>query len=199
MNAPLPVWLHASLSVAMALGALCAAGAAHAQWAWQDASGVTTYSDTPPPSDVPPASIVQRPDAPSATGSHSARGQDTRNQGYQAPSAAPAAPNAPPPGSAPPGPGGRPPAGGSKSWAEQDADFRKRMADRQKTEQKQAEDDAAAQQKTAACAQARGYQQALESGTRLLRPDADGNRNFLDDEQRAAELRKAQEAIASNC
>jgi len=39
----------------------------------------------------------------------------------------------------------------------------------------------------------------LEEGTRLLRPDAEGNRNFLDDDQRAAEVQKTQDVIAKNC
>jgi len=39
----------------------------------------------------------------------------------------------------------------------------------------------------------------LQGGTRLLRPDANGERNFLDDDQRAAEIQKTQDVIDKNC
>jgi hypothetical protein len=83
--------------------------------------------------------------------------------------------------------------------AEQEADFRKRMAEREKAAQKAAQDEAQAGERASACAQAKGYLQMIEGGTRLMRPDAEGNRNFMDEDQRAAEIQKTQEVIAKNC
>ncbi len=72
MGQPLPYTdrmpLHrlalACLLCAVALVTL--AGPAAAQWKWKDASGRITVSDLPPPRDVPPQNILQRPAPPVA-------------------------------------------------------------------------------------------------------------------------------------
>jgi len=182
----------------------CAAGlsgTAQAQWAWHESNGNTTFSDSPPPSDVNPAEIFRQPSvapsSPRETGRSEGPGSYAQNlpanpspSPSPAPSAAPAN-NAAAPGAKAPG--------GPKTLAEQEADFRKRAAEREKASQKQAEEDAKAEQRAAACTAARNSVQMIDSGTRLMRPDADGNRSFMDDEQRAAERQKAQEAVARNC
>jgi hypothetical protein len=192
------------LKPALLVGSLLLAGAvpiaANAQWAWRENSGSTTFSDTPPPADVRQGEILRQPSAPMQTtaGRHADVAQST--------------PPAPPTLNIAPARVGQENAGapadrdsrnkpssGPKTLAEQDADFRKRLAERQKAEQKQADDEAQAAQRSAACAQARSYLQVIESGTRLMRPDSQGNRNFLDEEQRAAETQKTQEQIAQNC
>lgn len=170
------------------------AGGAQAQWAWRDASGNITYSDTPPPSDVRPANILQQP-APLAAADlrRSSSGADRGSS----PGSSGAGEGAPPPANAPAA--ALPPASPARSLAEQDAEFRKRQAEREKAAQKAEQDEAQANSRAAACTQAKGYLELIESGARLLRPDADGNRNFMDEEQRAAEMQKAQDGIARNC
>jgi len=104
-----------------------------------------------------------------------------------------AAPSSAAPAAAPP-----PPAP-SRTLAEQEAEFRKRQAEREKAAQKEEQDEAQANARAAACTQAKGYLELIQSGARLMRPDAEGNRNFMDEEQRAAEIQKAQDGIAKNC
>jgi len=175
-------------------------GAVQAQWAWRDANGEVNYSDSPPPSDVSRSNILREPTSVSAS-------PDT-NPTPAAPSAPSAGPNptqvtprvgataAPPPS---PAPQASKPIPAPKTLAEQDADFRKRLAEQQKAEEKQTQDEAQASQRADACNQAKSYLDMLQSGTRLLRPDANGQRNFLDDDQRSAEIQKAQDAIEKNC
>lgn len=177
------------------------AGSAHAQWVWRDADGHTVFSDTPPPPGIGQSSILRQPSAPieSDGGAGEAPGgprYDT--SGMAVPSAATTGfdtNNRPANGQAQSKPAAPP----KKSLAEQDAEFRKRQEDRAKAERKEAEEEQKAAQRSAACEQAKSYLQMLQEGTRLLRPDAEGNRNFMDDEQRAAEVQKTQETIASTC
>lgn len=195
---------RSTVGPAFFLCALALAASAQAQWAWRTPNGDTTFSDSPPPPNVPQTDILRQPSAPTISNSNvEARAPSPSSSQGSYPSVAQGSPGTSSPGSAP----GQPPAGADahkpaaaiKTLAEQDADFRKRRAEREKSEQKQAEEEAQAAQRAANCSQAKGYLQMIQSGTRLMRPDAEGNRNFLDDDQRAAEVQKTQNTIAKNC
>jgi hypothetical protein len=87
-----------------------------------------------------------------------------------------------------------------KSMAEREADYKKRQAestdDRKKGEQKSAE--TAAQKE--ACDNARANLAGLQGGQRVVRIDPKtGERIFVQDEQRPAEIARAQKAIDTNC
>ena len=87
-----------------------------------------------------------------------------------------------------------------KSIAEREADFRKRQMEaqdaRQKDEKKAAED----QDRRAACEQAQTYLKSLQVGNRIARVDPKtGERVFLEDPDRPAEIARAQRAVDSNC
>jgi hypothetical protein len=169
------------------LGLLGCAGLAQAQWSWRDANGGITFSDVPPPPDVKPENILQRPspNAPRLPASAPAPGASD-NRPAPAEGAAGADKSSAK-------------SSGPKTLAEQDADFRKRRDDRVKAEQKQAEDDAKAAQKLAACNQAKDYLDMLQSNMRLMRPNPDGTRGYMEDNQRGDEVAKAQETISQNC
>jgi len=83
--------------------------------------------------------------------------------------------------------------------AEQDAEFRKRQADAQKARDKedQAQRDAAAKQDN--CKRARESLAVLESGQRVSRYTAEGERYYLDDSVREAETARARESVNSWC
>jgi hypothetical protein len=87
-----------------------------------------------------------------------------------------------------------------KSVAEREADFRKRQMEaqdaRQKDEKKTAED----QERRAACEQAQTHLKSLQAGNRIARIDPKtGERVFLEDPDRPAEVARAQRAVDSNC
>jgi len=193
-----------SFRVALLLALLLAGGtnSVQAQWSWRDATGEVTFSDSPPPPNVPRSEILRQPTTVSSSSSDASSPSVGSPSNANTLPAAPTTPRPPAPGATPPqtqAPQPNRPSAPPKTWAEQDADFRKRLADQQKAEEKQAEEEAQTSQRADACNQAKTYLDTLQSGARLMRPDANGERNFLDDDQRAAEIQKAQENVEKNC
>lgn len=83
--------------------------------------------------------------------------------------------------------------------AEQEQAYRKRQAEAQKAAEKaaQEEKDAAAKQEN--CERSRESLRVLESGQRIARTDARGERYYLDDAQIAQEMAKARDAVKQWC
>ncbi|MCX8004747.1 MAG: DUF4124 domain-containing protein [Burkholderiaceae bacterium] len=158
-------------SAAFALGCLLFAAPALAQWAWRDENGRVVYSDRPPPANVRSDRILRQPSAPAVgTPAEEPRG-DAKGDGKAAP----------------------------KSLAERELEFRKRQQERAEAEKKQAETQAREEARARECERMRGYLRALEDGERIARTDAKGNREFLDDAQRASEITRVREALARSC
>jgi hypothetical protein len=159
----------ASLLVACLLALAAAGASAQAIWKWRDASGQMHITDTPPPSSVPDKDILKRPG----------------NAPAPAAEAAPA------------------PAAAAASGVDSDLQKKKAKADKEKADTEAAAK-AEADKKNAAvkaenCKRAQAQAGALQSGVRVAKLDANGERTFLDDDQRAAELKRAQDIIAQNC
>lgn len=155
------------------------AALAHAQWVWTDDKGLKVYSDQPPPASVPARRILKAPGHAAVPASAPADDGDASSA-------------SPPSSTKPDKPSGQP------SIAEQEAAYRKRKATEAAAAQKAA---AEAQQKNlvaANCANARQEQQTMASGERVSTVDASGERAYLSDEERAARLNKARQALA-NC
>ncbi len=144
-----------------------------AQWKWRDANGRTQYSDLPPPSGVPEQDILQRP-----TGSTNSR--------RATPVAAPAS-----------GASAAPLAASRASDPELEA--RRKKAEQEVADKKKAEDDKVAAVKAENCTRAKDQMRTIDSGVRMTRTNAKGEREFLDDNQRAAEAKRTRDAIASEC
>lgn len=88
----------------------------------------------------------------------------------------------------------------TKSLAEQDAAFRKRAMERQEAEAKGEKLKADAQNSQRACDDSRATLKQLESGQRIVRMDPNtGERIFLEDRDRPAEIARAREAVKSWC
>jgi predicted small lipoprotein YifL len=83
--------------------------------------------------------------------------------------------------------------------AEQEAEYRKRQLDAQKSREKEDKATEEAQAKRANCTSAREQLRLLESGQRYSRIDAKGERYFPDDDQRAAEIAKARKQAGEWC
>jgi hypothetical protein len=75
---------------------------------------------------------------------------------------------------------------------------KKQLADAEAAKRKAAED-VVAKARADNCAQAKLAKAALDSGVRLSRTNANGEREFLDDAARAAEQKRIQSAIESEC
>jgi len=175
---------HSAQMRALLLGIALIAftGPACAQWAWKDDNGRTVYSDRPPPAGVKADRIVRQP-----TNAQTVLPPQQSNAATEA-AARPSsdAKTAPVP-SAP------------KSVAEQEMEFRKRQIERAEAEKKAQDDQARNAARAAECERARGYLKAVEDGQRIARTDAAGNREFLDDSQRAAEADRARKIVESTC
>jgi hypothetical protein len=64
---------------------------------------------------------------------------------------------------------------------------------------KRAEQEQTNRQREENCGRARSYAKTLEDGVRVARTNDKGEREFLDDKQRAQELSRAKQVIASDC
>lgn len=167
--------LTASAAVrGLLLAALCAAAlpsAAQTQWKWRDAAGRIQYSDRPPPTSVPDKDVLTRPQANAL-------------------------------------PAPRPPAAASEGSAASAAanrgvepalDEKRRQAEAAEAAKRKAEEEKTARQRQENCQRARDYARTIESGIRISRVNAQGEREFMDDAQRAKELSRAREVMASDC
>jgi type IV secretory pathway VirB10-like protein len=160
----------------VALIGLVLAASAHAQWKWKDAKGNMQYSDRPPPSGTPDKDILQRPPSSQARITVVPAGQE-----------APAAASAPQAAASAP------------TKAELDAAARQKQdQDREATRQKEEERRVAAQRREN-CGRAQASLRDLQSGNRITRTNEAGERVFMDDVQRQAEVERARNLITSEC
>jgi len=147
---------------------------AQAQWKWRDAAGHVQYSDLPPPSGTPDKDILSRPAVQ--------RRAKAATLPASAASAAAAASNPLTPRTVDP---------------ELEAKLKKAEADKAAKAKADAEHDAAARADN--CTRAKSQMQTLESGVRLARTNDKGEREILDDAQRAAEMKRTRDVMAADC
>ncbi|MDH4061585.1 MAG: DUF4124 domain-containing protein [Aquincola sp.] len=145
-------------------------------WKWRDGSGRIVWSDTPPPGSVPEKDILERPFA--STRSRANAAQPTAAASAASGAAAQGTPV-------------------SRIDPELEA-RRKKAADEQLAQQK-AQDEKTAAAKAENCARARGHLAALNEGMRMTRTNEKGEREVLDDKQRAEEIQRTRGVIASDC
>jgi hypothetical protein len=83
--------------------------------------------------------------------------------------------------------------------AEQEAEFRKRQMAAQKAREKDELGQKDAQAKQENCTRARQSLATFESGIRISRVGADGERYYLEDAQRNAEMEQARQQVSAAC
>ncbi len=170
----------------MALGLVCLS--VSAQWQWLDKDGRKVFSDRAPSSDVPDKNILKRP-------------------GNTVKAATPAPPNAGTEGTSAAATAASAPEGAASvpklSGVDKELIDKKKLAEKQATEaaaaKRKADEDGVAKVKAENCASARQSKATLDAGTRIGRINAKGEREFLDDAGRAAETKRAQSVIDTNC
>jgi hypothetical protein len=145
---------------------------ASAQWQWLDKDGRKVFSDRPPPTDIAPNRIVKQPGmAPVAV----------ETTATAATTAAPAA--------ALPKPSGT-----DKALEE-----KRKQLQAAEAEKKKAEDAKVASARSENCGRAKATKANFDSGRRIARTNEKGEREFLDDNQRAAESKRLDVIIARDC
>ena len=146
-----------------------------AQFKWRDANGRMVYSDQPPPTSIPSDAVLQAPGLRPAAERPGTTGDAAKATGATA---------------------GSPSA---TSTADRELEFRKRRVERAETERKSADEAAKARQVAAACEETRAELRTLESGMRMSRVNERGEREFIDDAQRAARLDAARKSSREHC
>ena len=83
--------------------------------------------------------------------------------------------------------------------AEQEQEFQKRRLEADKAAQKAAAADRNLETKAENCRRAREALATLQGGQRILRTNAQGEQYYLEDDARAAEIQRAQQAVQDWC
>ena len=184
----IPTFLRALLPRLVAGVACLAALTAVAQWQWLDKDGRKVYSDRAPPADVLEKSILKRPGglAKAAVKPESALNADgtvavaaQTSQTAPAPQAASSLPKL--------------------SGVDKELMEKKKQAADAEAAKRRAEDEKIAKAKVENCALGKQAKTSLDSGIRIARTNAKGEREVLDDEARAAEAKRVQNIIDASC
>jgi hypothetical protein len=174
----------------LVFGSACLLGATavQAQWQWVDQNNKKVFSDQAPPPDIPDKNIVRRPGPASSRLSFSP---------------APAAAAAPDAGSvqaaATPAAAPRPAGSPKPTGVDKELEEKTRKAEEAEKARQAAEAQKVAQAKTENCKRAREGKATMDSGMRVARLNAQGEREIMDDKMRAAEAQRLQTTIDSDC
>ncbi len=152
------------------LMALMLAGAAHAQlYKWVDKDGKVRYGDSPPPGAK--TSALKAPQGGAAAAATPAAAKDAAKDAAKGP----------------------------LTPAEQAQEFRKRQEETKKSAEKSEREQQAKSERNEGCERTREYLRTLESGQRIARSNPSGERYYLDDNQVAQEIAKAQQSVRQAC
>ena len=160
------------LSHALLVTLLVTFGAgASAQWQWLDKDGRKVFSDRAPGGDIPEKNILKRPGGakPAAASPATASAE-----------AAPALP-------------------ASKAGGDKALEAKKKQAEEAEAAKRKAEEERVAKAKAENCTRAKQAKGAFDTGVRISRTTATGEREVMDDAARAAEGQRIQGIIDSDC
>lgn len=149
-----------------------------AQFQWIDGNGRRVYSDKPPPASVPDENILSGSRVP----------LQPQGRAAESPANEPGEPGdaeAQEPGGAP--------------GVDEELEERKARAEAQQREREERVQAEQAAARAENCRRARNLKTGLASGVRMARMNDQGEREVLGDEQRAEEMRRADQLIAANC
>ena len=152
--------------------------AAIAQWQWVDKNGQKVFSDQPPPPDIPASSILKGPGM--AKGSATAGVPPT-------PAAAPAPVAAVQPAA---------PKVTGKDKALED---KKKAVEAAEAEKKKQQEEELQAMRADNCKRAKASKAMFDSGVRVARTNDKGEREIMDDNQRAVEMKRLDGLIAKDC
>jgi len=161
--------------LSMAIGLmLCLSLPASAQmYKWVDSNGKMQYSDKPPPGNIKTEKLREPASAPAATATGESKGKgEAKKDAAKA---------------------------GPKTVAEQEQAFRKRQLDGAKAQEEEAKKQAQARDKAENCSRARSAVENMQMGGRQMRTDEKGERVYLDEQQIAQEIARAQQIAAATC
>lgn len=147
-----------------------------AQWQWVDNQGRRVFSDRAPPPEIPAKNILRQPGG---------RPVQATAEAAEPAASAPAARAA---ASAP-----------KLSGKDAQLEEKKKQAEAAEAEKKKAAEAALAESRAENCKIAKRSKATLDSGIRLSQTNDKGEREILDDKQRAAEAKRLDAVIARDC
>lgn len=156
---------------------LLAALPAQAQWKWKDSKGTVVVSDTPPPRSVPERDVLQKPEHVARRTAPATPAASAAVAGADAASATVTA----------------------KSKVDPELEARRKRAEQEQADRHKADEQKVAAVRADNCKRAREQLATLESGTRLVRTNEKGEREFVDDQGRADEMQRTRQIISSEC
>lgn len=136
---------------------------------WVDEKGEVHYSDAPPPANVKAKTLRTSPVVAPDT---------------VTPASGVAAASAP---------------AGQKTIAEREAELRKAQQAQKEAEERAAKEQADRDAEKANCANAQQFLRTLQEGGRMMELDAQGERVYLEDDERQKRIAKAQEDVKTWC
>ena len=164
--------------LASALAGLCFA--ASAQWQWIDKDGHKVFSDRAPPADIQDKNILKRPGNRQLSVTVT---PDTASE-TDAPAAAAAL---------------LPASAAKTSGLDKELEAKKKQAADAETAKHKAADAEVTKAKVENCARAKQAKVAFDSGARLGRTNAVGEREFMDEPARATEIKRINAILARDC
>ncbi len=167
-------WLVLGCVVALPLSA-------SAQWQWLDKNGKKVFSDQAPPPDIPEKDILRRVGPPPVA-------RSTANPNVDAAPAEGAADAAPKAAAAP-----------KPTGVDKELEEKTKKAEADEKARQAAEAAKVAKAKADNCALARQGKATVDSGIRIAKVNAKGEREIMDDSARAAEQKRIQSVIDSDC
>ena len=165
------------------IGAACLLSmAASAQWQWMDKDGRKVYSDRAPPPDILEKNIMKRPGGRIIS---AAPAETSTNESLPASAAA----------SVPTGSASAPKITGvDKELAD-----KKKKAEEAELAKRKAEEERITKVKIENCARAKQAKATLDSGVRVARMNEKGEREVMEDDARAAEVKRIQAIMNADC
>ena len=170
--------------VFLALG-MGLASTGYAQWGWTDKDGRRIFSDQGPSSEVPDKSIFKRPGGAKAQVAAVAKAVEPAAVA-SAPAGSASAPKASASGPKPTG-------------KDTELEKKKKEAEAAEAAKKKAETDKFASQQAENCERAKKAKTTFSSGIRIATTNAKGEREIMGDAERAAESKRIDGVIATEC
>jgi hypothetical protein len=158
-----------ALVLALCMAALPAG--AQTQWKWRAANGKVQYSDRPPPAEVAEKDILGRPAG--------ARRPEVEEAPAAASGVAAAAP--------------------ARKASDPALEAKRREAELAEKAKQKAEEERLEKQRAENCSRARSYAKSLQDGLRISRTNEKGENEILSEAQRAQEIARSQQVMASDC
>ncbi len=160
------------------LGLVCALPAVgFSQWQWIDKDGRQVFSDRSPPADIPARNILRQPGVKGVpVASPEPEPAATASQSAKTAASAP-----------------------KLSGKEKELEEKKKLAHAAEADKKKTQEEELAKLRADNCVRAKRSKASYDSGVRISQINDKGEREFLNDATRAAEAKRLEGIIASDC